>query len=74
LSFFEVFSRKQAMTKKLSIFAKSLFPMEKCIDTTQIHTKKRIFNRFSSNNLQRNGNLLSLPSPMACWLLKFLEE
>ena len=48
--------------------------MEKCIDTTQIHTKKRIFNRFSSNNLQRNGNLLSLPSPMACWLLKFLEE
>jgi len=36
------------------------------------HPKHRV--RCSSNNLQRNGNLLSLPSPMACWLLKFLEE
>jgi len=30
--------------------------------------------RFSSNNLQRNDNLLSIPSPMACWLEKFLDE
>lgn len=36
------------------------------------HPKYRV--RFSSNNLQRNGNLLSIPSPMACWLPKFLEE
>ena len=36
------------------------------------HPKHRV--RCSSNNLQRNGNLLSLPSPMAGWLLKFLEE
>lgn len=30
--------------------------------------------RFSANNLQQNDNLLSIPSPMACWLMKFLEE
>ena len=35
------------------------------------HPKYRV--RFSSNNLQRNGNMLSIPSPMACWLWKFLE-
>ncbi len=29
--------------------------------------------RFSSNNLQKNGNLLSIPSPMACWLEKFIN-
>ena len=35
------------------------------------HPKYRV--RFSTNNLQRNGNMLSIPSPMACWLWKFLE-
>ena len=35
------------------------------------HPKNRI--RFSSNNLQRNGNLLSIPSPLACWLTKLLS-
>jgi len=29
--------------------------------------------RFSSNNLQRNGNLVSIPSPMACWMERFLD-
>ena len=36
------------------------------------HPKFRV--RFSSNNLQRNGNMLSIPSPMACWLERFLLE
>lgn len=36
------------------------------------HPKHRV--RFSSNNLQSNGNLLSIPSPLACWLPRFLEE
>lgn len=30
--------------------------------------------RFSTNNLQQNDNLLSIPSPLACWLLKFIGE
>lgn len=36
------------------------------------HPKYRV--RFSSNNLQRNGNMLSIPSPMACWLDRFLRD
>lgn len=36
------------------------------------HPKYRV--RFSANNLQRNENLLSIPSPMACWLERFLHE
>ena len=36
------------------------------------HPKYRV--RFSTNNLQRNENLLSIPSPMACWLGRFLQE
>ena len=35
------------------------------------HPKYRV--RFSSNNLQQNGNLISIPSPMACWLEKLLS-
>lgn len=36
------------------------------------HPKYRV--RFSTNNLQKNENLLSIPLPMACWMERFLHE